>query len=291
MLQLSSYIEYIQNDPKPRSPATIENYQKAIKYTEIKEIETDNLDDTFRTLLNKLQNETPYGYINNILSLIRSTLELHGYEEPKGIHYKTLLQRLNACGSKPEAYSESEIKLILNNCQEDLDVFKTVILCTYSGLRIGGCESVNLSGFRKMTNGIYIYKVVSKGKTYLAAISEYGYNWLLRFPTSNNEQVIAFSPEMKSDFADIYRKRLIYIMMKKGISHLLRGKQPYHGFRKFFSEELNKSKLEPDEISLLMGHTPNTTAYKYYITDIETGGPRLAEVYAKTTLNQLRVLS
>jgi integrase len=306
-LAYRQYIEYIRT-AKQVSPITIENYQKAIKTCKIESFDPEKVGDLWKTLLAKLASGVSYGAIRTLFILTKATLKLHGFDYVRNYDYNLLVAKLRQAVGIPEAYSEDEMRRIFKAVQkEDLALLRACILCTYSGLRISAVEGLKFADFKKVEpQGVYAYTVTSKGRKYVAAISEYAYDLLRDTNFDRSEYVCPYESEKGGGgdgggssgmvqlglFAKAYRTRFTYALEKNAMHDVLKGKSPFHSMRKFFAQRLGESpELDSEDIKLLMGHAPKTIAWKHYIDQIDEGMyGKVAQLYWQTSLPTLRLI-
>lgn len=292
MLEYKQYIDHVEKN-KNASPETIENYKNALKTCGLQSFDPEKTPDIWKLLLKQFEDGVSYGAVRNALILTKAVLKLHGLQYVKNLDYNTLVAKLAKAGTIPDAYNEDEIRQILQMCQkEDWNLFRIAILCTYSGLRITACMGPKYSDFQRIDPyGVYVFVVKSKGKRYIAAISEYAYNLLVDTNFDKSEYVTERDPSWKDAPRRIYRTRFIYALKKNGLIHILKGKSPFHSMRKFFAQKLGESALHAEDVKLLMGHAPTTIAWKHYIDEIDPKMYRkVAQLYSETPLATLRLI-
>lgn len=289
------YIDYAVNE-NGISPITKTNYLNALKACQITEFDAENVDHVWKTLLEKLNAGVSYGAIYMVMSMTKGLMKLHDLVYPKNYDYNVLVSRLRKSGTVPEAYSESHVKEILRMTQgKDNALFRICILCTYSGLRISACENLKFTDFHKIEpHGIYCFIVESKGKKYIAAISQYAYELMWNSNYVKSEYVAQLGQDVSSRFDTIFRLRFLSVLHNNAAVDMLKGKSPFHSMRKFYSQKLAESRpiLHSEDIGLLMGHTPATMAYKRYIDANDEGMfTRVADVYSRTFFANWRVFA
>lgn len=297
VIKYQEYIDYLQRY-KPRRERTIQNMKDAIKSTSLYEFDTANVNAVWKSLDSLLEGGASYVSIQKMVDLTTGALKAHGITLVKDFDYNILQGKLSQYGTVPEQYSEEKIKQILMATQnEDFNLFRICMLCTYSGLRIGGNQNVRYDAFEKHAEyGVYTYPVSSKGRQYTAAISQYAFDLINATNHLNSEFVVDYSDEYRSPFDKLYRAKLHYVLVRKhNIVSPSDKTVIFHSMRKFFATQIASSPLQSDDIGLLMGQVPKTVAFKHYILKDKKVVPadmseRIAIAYSMTPLAQLRLI-
>lgn len=303
IITFDSYYEYINAD-RVIPAGTFAMYDYAIKTIGIKDIDTDKIDQVWIILADKLNSGIAPSAVRTMITIIRASMSMHGLTFTKTRDYNMLLKNLRKHSQKVLAYTDDDIRKILraaelygSNQKDRLNTFKLCILLAYSGIRVESAFQLDIDQFQRENNGVYTFIVNSKGKRdkdgnrpqYTAAISEYAYG-LLKTADVMNEcgDLIEYKPKWNAPFPAIYRRKLATALIGQGaLIDKMNQKSIFHSFRHWFANKLAESALHKEDVSLLLGHRPDSLAYKVYADS--TLREKVAQLYAQTSLNQLRL--
>jgi hypothetical protein len=307
-LHLDSYIQHIR-DVDNASPHTIDLFTRTLRACALSTVEPDNLSATWRYLLERFETkQTAWAFVLTAVKIVKAAIKYEtGASVVKDKAYNDLVGKLNKHRrDNPNPRVEYTIEDIENIVQLSFEnsrqvLFPAVVLMTLSGLRVGGCESVKFTDFRKVENvpDVRLYQVYSKGAEYTAAISEYGYGLLeqTRVEKFQREYVVPHSATDSTPFENIIRSRLRYLLVQKFARRdMLKDKPMLHAFRKFALTQM-ASTLHKEDLALLAGHKIiGSTAFKFYVgKNKEKPTPqfdeRIANAYKQTPLFNLRFKS
>lgn len=328
MIPYQRYIDFAKQH-KNASDDTITSYNNSIKACGMYEFDTENVNAVWKALLVKLKAGVSYGAIRIVMILTQAALRLEGRNVVKDYDFNILEAELAKCGTVPKGYTIDIARQILKIMEcESLELFRIIILQIYAGLRISACYPLPYDIFVKVEPyDIYCFPVTSKGKRYIAAISGYALRLIQQTNYEKKPLVVELDPNCKSPFDILYRKKFVYILKKHAMTDLLKERSPFHSFRKLFAQLLAESKLEQKELGglmghstegldlpagttavdfaaaiealkrkvqeekkLLMGHSPDSVAYKHYIDSNDPGlYQKVAAAYSKTKLMELKI--
>lgn len=280
------------------SPRTVEAYETAARKCALDTyvIDSANTEPLWMHLMDKLQSGVSYFYVRTAIVLVRATMNI--YDEPykKGIRYRDLLTEINKRVKVPQAYNDDQVHWLLRNTTTVIRDFekygdgghlwRALMLMAYSGLRIGGCQKLTYDQFQHHPEfRCYTFIVNSKGKEYPAAIAEHAFNQIkqgdLRYQPGCTIELVR-SPE-KVSFGMYYREKLTRILRDKANMDIKNEKSLFHSIRKWHSDKLLESPLNDEARGLLLGHRPDSLAFKHYTTEKGISmHKRIAELYSKT---------
>lgn len=294
LLMPADYLQYLRlhKTPSP-SPYTLRNYQTAIEAIGVEKVDTNQLPELYKRLLDLLPGK---GYVNVKLFLAVTSAWLHknGFNLTKEINYYTLHDEIKKLQGSREAYSDQDIDELFSAAKRNSELTKLLVLMHYSGLRIGACYPIYYSDFLKVEGyDVWTYEVTSKGFRYNAMISNNALaklNQLRLHPTQ--KLVVQYDAGYSASFDKLYRTQLSTAIRRNNLYHLREGKSIFHSLHKSYARKLLMSGLDPTDYTFktLMGHIPkNSTATKFYITPDGKKIPpelikRCAEAYSKTPL-------
>lgn len=299
-LLVSEYIDYI-TEYKGASPFSIDIFKRASRACGIEKIGTSQaeIDEIWKVLISKLDSgETKRGFISNFIILVKAMLHLHNVITAPTYNYNLLKAKLKK-GRPPlkVAYSDDDIQKIMRAVQYDHPVANAVLLMTLSGVRIGATLGLTFDKFEEIPGvpGVRIFVVKSKGRTYPAVISEYGFDLLNQHNVRNRKIVVDTEITDPFFYNNRIRTGLTDCLKKEDLSELLVGKSALHSFRKYAFGKFATSGLTSEDISRLGGHLVrgNAITQKSYV-DANLWSAEwkkyLAETYAKTLLMSWRLL-
>ena len=78
----------------------------------------------------------------------------------------------------------------------------------------------------------------SKGKKYIAAISQYAYELMWNSNYVKSEYVAQLGQDVSSRFDTIFRLRFLSVLHNNAAVDMLKGKSPFHSMRKFYSQKM-----------------------------------------------------
>lgn len=264
-LHLQQYVDHISKYENP-SPYTIDIYQRALKACALESVEPtpDGISKTWEYLTKRLDSgESTYGFIHNAVAVVKGTLTLHGVAWGKDYNYNLLIAKLRK--AKPptkKAYSDSDINEILRLVQYDPQLFNCIIMMVASSCRVGATRGLAYDMLEKTdVPGVRVWNCRSKGRTYVAAISEYAVEQCLLHNTRNSKLVVPSSDSYERDYVGNMRKRLLTVLQRENKVALRVGKSTLHSVRKWAIGRLQMGDfkngiagLAPDEVSRLAGH-------------------------------------
>jgi hypothetical protein len=212
--------------------------------------------------------------------------------------YNLLISKLNKNRGKPrDAYTDEEIRTILTVTQLEGDgiIFKACLLMCLSGLSIGACQRITFESMKQIKDDVWVFPVTSKGRTYVAAISNYGHDLLVQFSWIKTLEVVPYSEyNYKTPFQNLFRNKLRYILLQKGFRTSLKGKSIQNSMRRWAIHKWATT-LHPDDVALLAGHVVSaSTAYRYYVNKnkekvVLNYERKIAECYSQTPLMSWRL--
>lgn len=293
LVKLADYVDR-QEQRKKISAATAVNYRRAIAYTGIDQVDSDNLVPTWNDLSAKLKAGVSYFHIHYMTALIQARLRMDYIDWKRSREYDDLIDDIKEAANahKPEGYDLNSVRVILNILPDDA-LKKAVVLMAYGGLRIGACKDLKYAAFKLIEpEGVYVFDVKSKGKVYTAAISKIAYKYLtwefgdLQIDRYRHRNVVEFDDSGSVPFNDLLRMQFKRYLINHGKADLKKNRVSFHSFRKFFSDTLRTDGLLEEEIGYLLGHSPRSLAWKHY-TDKSVVEKRVAAIYAKTSFNKL----
>lgn len=296
-LNLSEYVPYICELKKP-AQATIDNYTRALNAIDMNVVDTDKIPEIYKRLLELIPTKG-YGRVEMYIAVLRAWVRKNGHELPTELNYHKLMDTIAKMKGHREAYSDDEMGDLFASCRKNQELQKLLILMTYSGLRIGACYPLKYEDFMPVPDHseCLTYQVTSKGTTYHAIIAKNAYAALERFKAPGQSLVVQHDPGYSAPFANRYRDMFTTALRRDGLYDLRKDKSIFHSIRKFYSNKLLASDLEPTDYDykVLMGHIPhNTMATKYYITAEGKKVPldlvkRIATAYEKTDLVKMEL--
>lgn len=299
-LPLHDYIDYIRAYEKP-SPYTLDIYERSLKACELEKVDTspEGLNKVWDYLAERLDTgKTKYGFIQNAVAVIKANLELNDIEWNHSRNYKILLAKLRqARPPTKRAYTDEQIAQLLRAVQYDPPVFNACLLMALSACRIGGTKGVRFDQFETTElPGVRVWECNSKGRRYIAAISEYGFEQLLLHNTRNSKFVVQIDDGYSSEYADVIRNRLLAALDRENKLAIRAGASTLHSIRKWAIGKLQMSNLAPDAVSRLAGHAVknfNRITEKNYVdanTYTDAWKNYIAGLYAKSSLMTWRLL-
>lgn len=304
IIPFDSYYEYMNTD-RVIPDGTFRMYNYAIKTVGIKEIDSDKINDVWPMLADKLNSGVAPSAIRTMVTIIRAAMKMHDLSFTHTRDYNVLLKRLRKCSQKVIAYTDEDIAKILTAVQaygstknDRLNTFKLCLLLAYSGIRVESAYQLDINTFHQEHNGVWTFTVISKGRrdaegnrrTYTAAISDYAYQILRTADTLNHGGfLIEYQRTWHAPFDAIYRRKLAYALVSQGVLiDKMNQKSIFHSFRHWFTNKLTESVLHKEDVALLLGHRPDSLAYKVYADSTLRG--KIADLYAQTALNSLQLV-
>lgn len=294
MIALDKYIDHARKF-KNLSEHTIAGYRRGMHVTGITEIDPQNIQATWQSILKDLEAGKDYGGINFAVWLIIATLKLHGITIVKDYYLNTILAMLRKKGTVPQGFTTEEVLKILKIAGNsgDVELYKLLTILAYSGIRVSSAEGIRLSDMKPIKEvKVYGFLCRAKGKLSWAFIPEQAYR-NLSFFTPHVGPIVEHGAEKRTPFENLYRARMAYLIAsnKAELLETFKDKQPFHGLRKHYAKCLAEANLYSDDISMLMQHSPPTIAYRKYITNgkemPEELLSRLANAYSRTKLAKM----
>jgi integrase len=262
------------------------------------EIETDQIISIYKRLLEMLPTKG-YVRIELYLAILSAWAKRNGVEHlTKDLNYYTLHDEIVKAKGTREAYTDDDMSNLFAACRKNAELQKLLILMTYSGLRIGACYPVHYDDFSKVDgHNVFTYEVTSKGTTYNAIMAPRAFEALQRFRAPGQTLVVQHDNGYSAPFANRYRDMFNTALRRDNLYKLRQGKSIFHSIRKYYSQKLLGSELDPlsFDYKILMGHIPrNTMATKFYITTEGKKVPldllkRIAGAYEKTSLMKMEI--
>lgn len=300
ILLVSDYIAYIK-EYKNASPFTVDIFERTSIACRVQSVGTsmESVDELWKSLTNKLDSgETKRGFIVNCIILVKAMLHLHNVVTAPTYNYNLLKAKLKK--SKPplkSAYSDDDIQKIYRAVQYDHTIANAVLLMTLSGLRVGATLGLKFQDFEKVpgVENVRVFLVRSKGRTYTAAISEYGFDLLNQKNVRNRQLVVDTEITSHFVFNNRIRTGLLDCLDRENLLELIAGKSSLHSFRKFAIGKFSMSGLAPDEVSRLGGHIVrgNAITQKNYVdanSYTAEWKKYIAELYARTKMMEWKLL-
>jgi len=283
---------------KNRSKYTIDIYTRALKACKLSYIDPSDLPAIWTYLTQRLNSGAPPVFVRSAFSICRTSLKRHGVVWAHDQSYNLLVSKLNKKHGKPrEAYTDEEIKEILNAVQLESDgmIFRACLLMCLSGLSIGACQLVTFDRMKQISGDVWVFPATSKGRTYVAAISNYGHDLLVSWNWRKSNHVVPYSEySYKTPFPHLFRNKLRYILLQKGFRDTLKGKSIQNSMRRWAIHKWATT-LHSDDVALLAG---NASAYRTEMKfDIDSAGRKIpveweekvAQAYQSSVLNSWRL--
>lgn len=266
-----------------------------MKATKIDAFSKQDIPKVWAELRKQLENETTGRiFIDKTKSLVRGAMRRKGWLFALNEDYAFINERLGAKGKDVLEYTPEEIEIILAIVYYDVDMFNACVLQSLSGLRSGALKGLRWSDFHEVLDvpEVMIFKVLSKGKYYVAAISSYVFNYIKN--RSDSEYFVNLPPTKSNFSRQLYLKLHWYLVRKHNlISQLdLGNKSLQHSMRHYFATQIT-SVLNEEDAALLTGHKVyHTTLSKYVNKRINKIGAlpipaqqmKIATLYKQTPL-------
>lgn len=296
---LTQYLSYLRDD-KLLSPLTIELYAQAMKATKIDVFSRKDIPKIWADLRHQLEsNSTGKIFIEKTKTLVRGSMRRKGWPFVHDENYAFLTERLNDKNKDVLEYTDDEIGIILAVVYYDVDLFNACVLQSLSGLRAGALKGLKWTDFHEVVDvpDVMIYKVISKGKFYVAAISSYIYYYLKN--RSDSEYVVNLSLTKSNFSRQLYLKLHWYLVRKYNLINQLDlgNKSLQHSMRHYFVKQIT-SALNEEDAALLTGHKVyHSTLSKYVNKQINKIGAlpvpaqqtRIATLYKQTPVFNYRI--
>jgi len=272
----------------------------AVDSLQIEQVNTDDINSIWLALRKRMEDKNTYADVRLMRdNLVLPLLKRNGVAFVRGVEYSDLndllKQRVKQISKVP--YSDEQIKILLAAVDRanDYGLYRLIILLTYSGIRIQSASNVKVSKMTLLPEGVYAFVVTSKKHTYTAFLSPIAYNRIEQVSGGTMDYITNHRADTyKSSFSNYCRAKLAYAIISAGVQDsVTKGTSIMHSFRKNFASRIANDGLANEDVSLLLGHIPNTLAYKAYITmagrKTEHIVSRSAKAYAKTSLMNLEV--
>lgn len=295
-IDLNEYLNYLATrNRKKRSPKTIQLYTRSISQCKLETIDPTKIGEVWSYLRQCLTDGVGNIYVSKTKSIVRGAMRFNAIPFENTKDYQLLINECEQEGEFVEEYTDKDIGLILGLTYEsDGNLFRACALQTLSGLRVGALKGLKFEDFHKVegVDGVRLFRVFSKGNSYVAAISESAYQFLLK-DANNSPLVVWHDDGFKTDFSILIWTRLYYLLKKK--YHLdselaLDKKSLCHSMRHYAITQM-ASVLAPYDVALLAGHSvANTTSQKRYVNKKSEGLPllnyqqKIANLYKLTPL-------
>jgi hypothetical protein len=307
LLNLRDYIQYIKDHKRP-SERTLLEYGKTLDRLGISEVDTENVEVTYKALLDKLENnEASYADIERFLAML-SAWRKKKTDVPlaKGITYNTLYDELKKRHGIREPYSDEQVFKILDACYSIDDggnTLRLAMLGFYAGLRVSGANGIRWDSVKPVdgTNCV-TFRVKSKGVEFNGILSSTIFNFMrdkthYDHPDNRTPFIVRPFDSQKTKFGIGYSQKLARALVRKypaDYVELRAGHSLWHSLRKAYARKLAMSGLSSESIGLLMAHSPVNTAYRHYIYPDPKNQPvslvqRMARDYEKTELAKLTI--
>jgi len=300
VVNLENYLEYLAGHGG--KPKTIENYKRAMNVCKIQSLYTNELSGIWKALIEKLDLGMSYSDVFIMFALARRALRQNRVKWIKDSKYKSLETKLAIRRNVPEAFSEREVRELLSatwwqgmNRTGDYSLHRLCILLVYSGLHISSAQGVKFSDFKLIQPaGVYFYPVRYKGRRYNAAISQRAFERLKSANPHDSDLVVYQKDNAKTKFDVNFRIKMSRLIVDRGLQPLMNNKNVFESMRKFAESQFNRAGLRRNDVRLLLGLRPKSTAYKHRIDEKGKRLPlelekRAAEAYFKTPLNTLEL--
>lgn len=306
VLKIDDHLEYLAKS-RGLSQSTLDNYTYAKDRLGIQEIDTDNLSGLWTKLAELLPdvdagtgrtlNGLPYGYLANFNGLVCGLLSLRNINY-KSYEYNIFRERLGKLSAhSPEAYTDEQLRLILKESRtsKGFGLFRVLLFLTYSGCRISSAHGVKFSEMKEVPNYPKVLSVplIGKGHRYTGIISKKAVEVMRFHNFSDLDLISGHKDTMKSSFAKYHRSLLIASIKRAGIFDVTENTDATRSIRKWFTLRLANHGIDSDSISLLLGHVPQSLAFKVYATakgtTMEKLTQRVADAYCRSSLVDLEM--
>ena len=311
ILRPSGYIDYIRQHKQP-SPRTIETYERTLRAIGIAEVDTENMESVWQTLLEGMRNKdaegkSKFGYVDveRFISILSAWAKKNDSKArlDKRLTYNKLRDTIRLIKSKinRQAYSDDELETIFKHVRRETfaynGLYHLCLLLLYSGMRVGGAYNIKWEDVSKIDGypQVVTFPAVSKGQQYWAICRRDVIDYIKA--NSRSSPTIIYYDELNTTRFDVlYRKQMLRALSKAWIE--TDNHSVFHSFRKTFAQKLlTNPDIEPKSISYqyLMGHVPkDTTAIKFYVLPNSIKIPydlvrRCAHVYSNSELMRMSI--
>lgn len=304
ILRPIDYIPYIKQYKPDTSPITIKNYNETLSAIGIDAFDTENMTETWQTLLNEKLPNCGYVHVQRFIAIMSAWAKRNQTVLAKDINYSKLHDSivLKTDAVNRVAYTDDELMLLFAGIKRDSTVYNGLynlcLVLLYSGIRISAAEGIKWDNVRKVENyPVWTFKVDSKGTSYYAFISENVIQYI-RKTSLNCPTLVYHEAGSTTPFHQLYRQKLIRAFRSKALFEVREHTSVFHSFRKTFSQKLlTNPELDPKSYTyqIMMGHIPHdTTATKYYVTPTGQKEPldlirRCADAYSKSDLVKMTI--
>jgi integrase len=300
VLSVDEYIKYLRK-VRRINDITEARYNEVVRRLDLHTIDTDRLTELWRDLGERIVKFNTYGDVRIFFDdVARGLLNHNGVTVATSKEYNELSDTisLRTKDGEREPYTDGQIQTLLkltDRAGDDHALYRLILLLTYSGIRIASSSAVKFSSMKLLPEGVYVFPVTSKKHSYPAFISAKAYH---RMQDTNVHTMDAITNHRedthKSSYSNYLRSKLAYEIISAGAQTALGAKTSiFHSCRKYFATRLAEDGLNSDDISLLLGHIPNSLAYKVYIKSPgrkpEHLVTRLAKAYAQSSFMKLEL--
>lgn len=302
VLSVDDYIKYLR-ESRRINDITEARYNEVVRRLDLHTIDTDTdkLNALWVDLRGRIISKGTYGDVRIFFDdVARGILNHNGVTVATSKAYNELNDTITnkSKDGEREAYTDGQIKTLLkvtDRASDDHALYRLILLLTYSGIRIASSAMVRYSSMKLQPEGVYSFMVRSKKHTYPAFLPAHVVDRMERtnvhkMDTITNHRADTF----KSSYSNYLRSKLAYEIISSGAQAELGEKTSiFHSCRKYFATRLAEDGIDGDDVSLLLGHIPNTLAYKVYIKKPgrkpEHMVTRLAKAYASSSFMKLEL--